>query len=60
MPKGSENVHVEATPHRDGRRDRVINDDTGKEMGVVDPKPEKIELEPDEDMKAFKKNMEKY
>ncbi|MDY0404222.1 hypothetical protein P5G51_001285 [Virgibacillus sp. 179-BFC.A HS] len=28
------NVHSEATPHQDGRRESVMNDDIGVEIGV--------------------------
>lgn len=60
MPKDTENAHVNPSPHRDGRRDRVIEDDEGRKIGVVERGKEKLELKPDEDMREFKKTMEDY
>ncbi|TGB02406.1 hypothetical protein [Halobacillus salinus] len=60
MPKDSENTHVNPSPHRDGRRDRVIEDEEGRTFGVVERKKEQIELKPDEDMREFSENMKKY
>lgn len=37
MPRDHENVHVEATPHFDGKKESIINDPTataGSAMGV--------------------------
>ncbi|WP_163527341.1 hypothetical protein [Halobacillus ihumii] len=59
MPKDSENTHSETTPHRDGQRDRIINDDRGKQIGVAADQEEPIELVADEKMREFKRNMEK-
>ncbi|MFD2923057.1 hypothetical protein [Halobacillus naozhouensis] len=60
MPKDSENTHSETSPHRDGRRDQIINDDHGKQIGVTAGQQKKpIELVADEKMREFKRNMEK-
>ncbi|UOR11368.1 hypothetical protein [Halobacillus amylolyticus] len=59
MPKDSENTHSETTPHRDGQREQIINDDSGKQIGVTDGREKPIELVADEKMREFKRNMEK-
>ncbi|RWZ51332.1 hypothetical protein EQV77_16850 [Halobacillus fulvus] len=58
MPKDSTEAHVESTPHRDGRKDTIINDEKGKQISVSSYKKEKIELVADEKMREFKGNME--
>lgn len=35
MPRKTENIKSEATPHFDGKRDIIISDPTGNEIGVV-------------------------
>ncbi|RID81707.1 hypothetical protein D1953_19905 [Peribacillus asahii] len=43
MPRDDENIHVEATPHFDGKRESIINDPTASAsstMGIFDTKKE--------------------
>ncbi|KGP73840.1 hypothetical protein [Pontibacillus yanchengensis] len=66
MPNQKQNTHSQTSPHPDGEREGVINDSTGKEVGIAkeskgdwNRKDHQIELQPDEKMKDFKKTMEK-
>ncbi|MYL34186.1 hypothetical protein GLW08_07990 [Pontibacillus yanchengensis] len=65
MPNQKQNTHSQTSPHPDGEKEGVINDSTGKKMGVTSQsnvdwnrKDHPIELQPDEKMKDFKKTME--
>ncbi|MEQ6375666.1 hypothetical protein RZN22_07470 [Bacillaceae bacterium S4-13-58] len=71
MPNNDRNVGDEATPHFDGEQESIINDPTatqGEQMGIrVDSRRpftykrsiQSNNLQPDEDMREFKKAMEK-
>ncbi|WP_082232125.1 hypothetical protein [Halobacillus massiliensis] len=66
MPNDSQNTHSEVSPHPDGKRESVINDAKGAQMGVTtdtkrafEGKEKELNLQPDEKMREFKEHMEK-
>ncbi|KHE71794.1 hypothetical protein [Halobacillus sp. BBL2006] len=61
MPSQSKNVHSEASPHPDGKKESIINAAKGVQEGVTTGskrKGKELNLQPDEKMREFKKNME--
>ncbi|WP_173918169.1 hypothetical protein [Halobacillus sp. Marseille-Q1614] len=65
MPNDSQNTHSQVSPHPDGKREGVINDSKGSQMGVTTDtkrsfkgREKELNLQPDEKMREFKENME--
>lgn len=67
MPDNSRTTHSETSPHPNGSMEGIINDPQGKQAGVSEEsnrewksEKQRLNLQPDEDMKEFKELMEKF